>query len=1448
MLVATGSNSFWDDLDNRMFGTQKRAASPVVTPNVTPGLGVQPSGLGGGSPSLGPRSFLGGRPSGILPIDPEDPTVAQTDLDKARANAAQRILNDPVARNRNPEFLIKDLEKIAKGGSASNNGIEDIFKQGVSKVGEGFLYGLGRLIAVPTSIAKELSDIPDGGFSFEELGKQMLARDTTPSKYIKKTGIGAIDQSIGFAFDVFGDPLTYITFGTSAVAGRAGRLLLSVKSVTKEALEMAPSLLGKQAKIAKLGEWALETGAERIALGLPERPGLSWTFGSKSQIGKPGTTLAKISEGLATGIGKNVSRVRAGIGSSGLPGLTTLQKVTSPKAVKVAGLELFGRVADDPATVNRIADLASYSAAIRANANGTFIMKKFGSRGQQLAAAVRSYEESTGRRIHEVTEGVRAAADETEAALANDVSDFLAQMRADMNERTADFGARRNVKAYVINDRENYVPHTLTKEAREYIGSKKWQGTRWDSTVRQSLGMTAKEFSDGPPILQSRKLLKGQEFLGRVLKTDVGDGAATMREINDIAQEKLGYKWFEEDGAQYLDNYLNSIVAQTKRVSFADRLFDFGEDVVRPIIERFIPDKEVIRQFEKTMKLYDNLITPVLEELSKAGVKAGDILGPRLFLAEMVASSKPGAKILTPDQILKIRTVFETIGAELKRTDGVVATKPKEIREAYEAIAAPLRGRLDAVANALDADDHETLLATTGLRELYQRLLPNADYIPTDPKALAEDIIDAAEAIRGTPKAAELGITDDLEESVKNAVQGIERRGSMTEIPTSAGPVAATREEAQQYLEDLARRLSATEAAKEFVTNAPKVARELPQMARKAEAAESLTKLQKEIDKINRTAKKAADAAATPEDAAKIRRAATRKTKPLRDQVAEAQAIMDTGKSLTAAADEWDNTIGRLYAEDFRKIIQDVGERPPAGAAGEAMSMWLERTKTVLNSLDSNVLKLTPEENEMLSRLVTQMKGLETSLAIYEQGAEFTAAQLAKARSGEIPGNIARNVIKGWERIESLGIQMPPDVRDRLFGRVGELMTPQGKAQWTKIFDSYNRFFKVTAMLSPGFIVRNSYTAAFNNFVAGVSPAEVVEGLRFATSMWRNGMDAALAKLPAEKRALYEQALKVTYATGAGQSADDIMAPVLAGKGAKWVNKRPIRNWAKANETAEVAARFSLALSSLNRGMDFDAAVGQVTRYHFDYTDLSTLDEKMRKVVPFWIFASRNIPLQMVNQVARPAMYRGYESAQRNFGISEEEREGLPNWLARRNPLRLPGMSEGSYVDIDLPHLDMRDQINMMTDPLRLASQFSPIYKLPIEMAGGRQLWSDTEFSRKTQPVRGPLDFPAYAIGTIFGDAGKKATTGEYYTNAKAAYAVPNLVPLLGTFQRLIPELGGKEAYQDRAGSSRAAFFGLPYRRVSPQEQFNELTRRQFAIRDYLSGLTRSGQIMPKEN
>lgn len=1586
-------------------------------------------------------------------------------LQSALRNAEKRIGTDPNAE-RERDRLLTELRSIAGGKDADNKGVLGLVGKVAGKGLEGLGYVLGRPLAVVASAGKEISDIASGQASWEDFFKQTVAKDTSVSKYLPKSGNKWLDGIIGFVGDVALDPLTYVTFGASAYAGRAGRLALAAKAAEKGNLEKIPSLIAKvnDGSIARLGEWAL-TAAEKEALGI--QSGVSWAFRSKGVIGKPGTALGKVSEKTAAVVGKPFAAGRARIGD--VPIFRPVQRATSAGSAKTAKLDMYGRAKEAPDAINAVARLGSYSATARANGAGRLMDARFGSRGQELVKNISKYEADTGRRIFQVVEGTRTAADDVEQNLADSVRQFLSELREESNRVTSEVANRRDIAAYGIGEIDNYIPHTLTQEAKDWIAANYPNSIgRTQSNLRKMLDMSPDEFRKGAPITRARTLESGGTWLGEPLKSKIpGTELATMDEINAISRNKLNFNWFEEDGAQYISNYLDSIVSQTKRVAYLDRLFDYGPDVIRKYSQRVIPNNKLRKQFQRTIDIIDSLTDDLLDDYVRfAGGDVEDLLAPRLALAQDIADSRPGDAILSPERVASIRSTITKAIDSMAEADGVAGSLPAELREGYETIMAPVRARINSMRGALEANDQEGLAALVGLRELYQRVFPDADLIPSDPRALAEDIIDGVSAMRGGYTAAQ-DLVDELATTAERTARGLE-------LPVPGGAVYGTPEEGRQAVANLENLLrqneqnlqariglgetiagdlegqSAATAARQRISELQgeigdirikrdsdiaqilgpqfedlvssverKFTETTPQqflnsigeagdvvkngqrvgdtltiygldeyngmrvflspdgksgyavkpdgdlvsvfnVGQKGMGEEAVfdailfsgaTKLDafdqngflpnmyrkfgfKEVDRlqwdwqyappkwtpemgepdvvfmelderIKRYVSQPNPAAQrlkadtrtrilqgekrTPQglprwvpsglrdrldnsarggipfggttpprrtglgtrtsrvekDVKNIRVSAARRTARRQQEVNKLQAVVDAVTPLDVARDQWDAGVGSVYRESIDKITRVAAERPAGDEAAASTARWLAKTARTMDAVNAPGLGLSPVERDVLERVLLASKGMEAELADLEMARSFNVAQLDRAIKGDL-AKVVDDTIRGWEKITQMGVQMPPEVRDLMFDRVRLLKDPKEASKFAKMYDAYTKFFKVTAMLTPGFIVRNSYTASFNNFVAGVTLPETLEGLRFATSMWKNGLDNALEKVPAKKRGLYERALQVAYSSGAGQTADDILAPVLSKRGDRLLNMRGIKQWSQANETAEIAARFSLALSSLKRGMDYDAALNQVSRYHFDYSDLSSFDETMRRWIPFWTFASRNIPLQLINQAARPGMYRRYEALRRNFGVSEEDQTVFPQWLAERQPLQFPGMAPGGVVNPDLPFIDMQEQMRMFSDPMRLLSQANPLVKLPIELAGGRQLYQNIPFKQEKVDVRGPLDLPALLAGLVTGGGGRRPD-GSYFTTSRAAYAVPNLLPSLGQLQRMIPQLGGKESYQDRQSSSFASYVGLPYRRVPVQEQTNELTRRQFAIKNYLSELTRRGLLTPKE-
>ena len=518
---------------------------------------------------------------------------------------------------------------------------------------------------------------------------------------------------------------------------------------------------------------------------------------------------------------------------------------------------------------------------------------------------------------------------------------------------------------------------------------------------------------------------------------------------------------------------------------------------------------------------------------------------------------------------------------------------------------------------------------------------------------------------------------------------------------------------------------------------------------------------------------------------------------------------------------------------------------PPSSLASQG-DAWAEQTSKLMEQIKDPRI-LNDKQRAVWDRVSTARAAGEVELAKNESklGSARVLNDLLSPpegvfKAGDIPkdfyGVLRAEVRDGYRAITGLGVQMPEEEYARLFGKLDALQTPAGQQQFFKMFRQYNQFFRVSAMLTPGFVVRNSLTGAVNNFVLGATLADTAEGILFSQVLRKDGLEAALKSLRNVSDEETLQAWEMVVGSGISQTNDIVQPIVDAAKSNRLMGSRPVKSWTSANHHTEVALRMTAALRGVKNGLDLDAGTQMVSRYHFNYGDLSKLDEYAKLFVPFWTFASRNIPLQFVNQLTRPSVYRAYERVREEYPVDPSV--VLPEWLSRRNPIGLGGTM---VLNPDLPWIDMQDQVGQFSDPLRLLGQMYPQYRLIPELAGNRMFGTGIPFSSKTEPIRGPLDYPSALLGALTGQT--KMTADGLQMTSKGSYLLPQAFPTLATLQRLIPELGGQERYVGRAGSSRLGFLGAPIRTVSEEEQARTLTGRELKIQAVIADLRKRGYI-----
>jgi hypothetical protein len=381
---------------------------------------------------------------------------------------------------------------------------------------------------------------------------------------------------------------------------------------------------------------------------------------------------------------------------------------------------------------------------------------------------------------------------------------------------------------------------------------------------------------------------------------------------------------------------------------------------------------------------------------------------------------------------------------------------------------------------------------------------------------------------------------------------------------------------------------------------------------------------------------------------------------------------------------------------------------------------------------------------------------------------------------------------------------------------VHRLQDPAVVRELSKFLSNYTRFFKAYATLSPGFHIRNAMSNGFMLFAAGGNPMRLSEGLKWSrtwTAASKNGdtFDKWILTVPEASREDVRNAFLAAAASGGGMT-EEVFA-----KGALWGTKTS----RKVGERLEQHSRFMLAYDGIASGMDFHTAAARTRRFLIDYENVSSADQVMRQIVPFWMWTSRNLPMQVQNIWLNPRAYQAYGAVKRNLRDDDED-VAVPQWMREIGAFKLP-FGDNMYATPDFGFNRIGAQVQEFKDPTRLLSNLNPLLRLPIELAGGRQLYSNRPFSDTPIEVEGGISSAVQPLLEALG-YGQTGPTGKKFVDDRAYYALRNLLPFLATAERLNPSI---PTYQQRGtGNQFLGFLGAPVRQVTGQMQAGERIRR----------------------
>lgn len=228
-----------------------------------------------------------------------------------------------------------------------------------------------------------------------------------------------------------------------------------------------------------------------------------------------------------------------------------------------------------------------------------------------------------------------------------------------------------------------------------------------------------------------------------------------------------------------------------------------------------------------------------------------------------------------------------------------------------------------------------------------------------------------------------------------------------------------------------------------------------------------------------------------------------------------------------------------------------------------------------------------------------------------------------------------------------------------------------------KGFDAIQNFWKTQALVSPSYHIRNMAGNLWNNFLAGVNPFQYGKALQ-------------MQKYP-EKFAAEIDKMKQLGVIDDGWYAKDIAEEMIARvKGVKnWkagINPLSSQNYLfKGNRAAGSAiennSRMAHYLDQISKGASPEQAAASVKKFLFDYSDLTPTEKNiLKRVMPFYTWTRKNIPLQLGQLITQPAKFTVPYKIINDIesGVEKPNEKFMGDYLKSNIPVRIRKNKNGT--------------------------------------------------------------------------------------------------------------------------------------------------------------------------
>lgn len=561
-----------------------------------------------------------------------------------------------------------------------------------------------------------------------------------------------------------------------------------------------------------------------------------------------------------------------------------------------------------------------------------------------------------------------------------------------------------------------------------------------------------------------------------------------------------------------------------------------------------------------------------------------------------------------------------------------------------------------------------------------------------------------------------------------------------------------------------------------------------------------------------------------------------------------------------------------LYGPNWRELVPNADElvgrigqpmhSPPINPEG--LNGFDDPVFEVLNVNDPAIKKILKDRMKTARAYVRALQDGDNEAALlYRASLEAKEPSLAVATFLEGAAKKRRTAAIGTEEeINKLWVDMPTSVSDLeeqvIIDNIGhgmqqllqdpdfattddmvdvlsvmtDVLTPGAFSRFlSKYFDPIVTWNKSWLLTSPGTQVRNLWGGMFNNWLGSVSFSSYSLYVRLHNVANEVAGGPLWKALPTDEQEIV--LLMRTHATSTGiYNPDFVFDADISTKVGKV--REASRRTAKYNplsahgpistplrkmgHQADTFTRGAMFVDVLKNGGSVDEALDMVTRFHFDYADLSPLERKIKRVVPFYTWTRHNLPLQIEMLIHQPWKMHLWMKAKASIEEQSSEDGIVPDYFSEgmNLPIRTPFNVGGGHLY--LQDVSPAADLAFLSDPISKGlGMVSPIARVPIEMALNRRSYKGYGFAKT--PIVAPklwtqVPFLMEAAERV-GRA--KKVDGQWIMSDKDAYAMENFLPMLARARRLHPS---EPAYQRRQTSAFISFlFGGFVRTNTAEEQ-----------------------------